>query len=205
MPDLVKAGLTVLVTLTVTFLFNYFVDFPKRKKKLKEDEEKEKQSLLARNSKQDSDIKQLKEDVTTLQQEMKDTNKCMKDADLAILNQLEISGNNILKLCNKIEEKVELEHNAVIDKLVRLENREKNRIRASLISEYNLFTNPKKNPLLAWSEMEHDAFFKQVKDYEELGGNDYIHSEVLPAMNKLTIIPMSSLAELEEMFKQRTT
>lgn len=204
MPDLLKSGLTVLVTLTVTFLFNYFVGLPKRKKKIKEDEQKEKQDLIASNSKQSEDIKKLKEDVATLQQAMKDTKQCMKQADTAILDQLETSSTNILNLCDAIQEKLELEHAAVMDKLARLEHREKNRIRASLIAEYNLFTNPKKNPMLAWSEMEHDAFFKQVADYEDLGGNDYIHSEVLPAMNKLTMIPMTDVTTLEEMFKQRT-
>lgn len=203
MPDLIMSGLTVLITLTVTFLFNYFVGLPKKKKKLKDKEEKDKQNLLASNTKQNEEIKQLKDDVTALKVDMKNTNDCMKKADTDILTQLNTSSTNIINLCNLIQDKVELEHKAVMDKLTRLENREKNRIRAVLISEYNLFTNPKKNPTLSWSEMEHDAFFKQVSDYEELGGNDYIHSEVLPAMNKLITVPMSDCATLEEMFKQR--
>lgn len=204
MPELVKSGLTVLVTLTVTFLFNYFVGLPKKKKKQKDEQQKEKQEFISTNTKQNADIKKLREELDALKDDMKKTKQCMHQADKDILDQLNSSSTNILALCKTIQENVAADHNSVMDKLRRLEIREKNRIRAALIREYNLFTNPQKNPMLAWSEMEHDAFFKQVDDYEDLKGNDYIHSEVLPAMNKLTIIPMTDVATLESMFKLRS-
>ena len=55
----------------------------------------------------------------------------------------------------------------------------------------------------AWSEMEHHSFFELVHDYEELGGNDYVHSVVIPEMNKLHIIPMNNYDELEKLFNSR--
>ena len=45
--------------------------------------------------------------------------------------------------------------------------------------------------MLAWSEMEHHAFFELVRDYEDLNGNDYVHSTVIPAVNELSVIPMT--------------
>lgn len=87
--------------------------------------------------------------------------------------------------------------------LKRLEKREKNELRSKLIDLYRLFTNPEKNPKLAWTEMEHKAFFLQVKDYEDLGGNDYVHSQILPAVNMLTIIPMTDLAGVSDLMASR--
>jgi hypothetical protein len=53
--------------------------------------------------------------------------------------------------------------------------------------------------------MEAHSFFELVKDYESLGGNDYVHKTILPAMNELDIIPMTDLETLKEMFDKRST
>jgi len=55
----------------------------------------------------------------------------------------------------------------------------------------------------AWTEMEHHSFFELVKDYEDLGGNDYVHSDVLPDMNRLRVIPMSDRTTLYELMHSR--
>ena len=59
------------------------------------------------------------------------------------------------------------------------------------------------NPMKAWTEMEHHSFFELVHDYESLGGNDYVHSEVLPAVNKLRVISMSDRNALYELMASR--
>ena len=38
--------------------------------------------------------------------------------------------------------------------------------------------------------MEAHAFWAMFRDYEELGGNDYVHKIVQPAMNKLKVVPL---------------
>ena len=81
--------------------------------------------------------------------------------------------------------------------------REKNDLRQKLIREYNLFTDPRRNPSKAWSEMEYKAFMSQVRDYEALGGNDFIHNTVLPAMSILEIVSMKDIARLEEVMSSR--
>ena len=83
------------------------------------------------------------------------------------------------------------------------DEREKNDLRQKLIREYNLFADAHKNPHKAWSEMEYKAFMSQVKDYEALGGNDFIHNTVLPAMSILEIVSMSNVARLEEVMSSR--
>lgn len=53
--------------------------------------------------------------------------------------------------------------------------------------------------------MEHHSFFKLVGDYEDLGGNDYVHHTILPAMNELDIIAMTDTAGLAQLFESRRT
>ena len=122
---------------------------------------------------------------------------------ISIQEQLKNTDKEILKACADIKNGV-LENQAVLnERLDRLEKREKNSIRAKLLDEYRLFTDDSKNPMLAWSEMEHHAFFELVKDYEDLQGNDFVHSTVLPAMNELAVVPMSDKHSLLQLMSSR--
>ncbi len=69
-----------------------------------------------------------------------------------------------------------------------MEKRERNKLRSKLLQYYRVYANPEKNPSQTWTVMESDAFWELFKDYEELNGDGYMHTEVQPAMNKLTII-----------------
>ena len=76
-------------------------------------------------------------------------------------------------------------------------------MRIQIINQYHLFTDPTQNPKLAWSEMEYHAFDQLVKDYEKLGGNDYVHDTVIPAMNELEIVRHTDITRLEEVMNAR--
>ena len=52
--------------------------------------------------------------------------------------------------------------------------------------------------------MEYHSFFKLVEDYESLGGNDYVHRTIVPAMNELDVISMSDLDKLKELYQSRS-
>ena len=82
--------------------------------------------------------------------------------------------------------------------------KEKNALRAKILDEYRLYTDERKNPMKAWSEMEHHSFFKLVEDYESLGGNDYVHGTIIPAMNELDVISMSDSDRLKELYQSRS-
>lgn len=83
------------------------------------------------------------------------------------------------------------------------DKRERNKLRDRLLQSYRYYTNPEKNPSMSWSEMEADAFWQMYGDYRDLKGNHYIETEVKPAMNHLTAIPMTQEKELIEMMHQR--
>ena len=48
--------------------------------------------------------------------------------------------------------------------------------------------NPNLNPKQAWTDMEQHTFNELVRDYESLGGNDFVHKVILPDMSRLAVI-----------------
>ena len=186
---------TLIVTLSVTLLFNRLVALPKELKKQKEKENIKAEQAKQENAARDAKIAALEAAVNAL--------PGYRAQSLQIQTQLQNSDKEILAACNDIKNGVIDNQKVLNERLDRLEKREKNSIRAKLLDEYRLFTDETKNPMLAWSEMEHHSFFQLVEDYESLGGNDYVHGTILPAMNELDIIPMSDLGALKDLYNSR--
>ena len=69
-----------------------------------------------------------------------------------------------------------------------LKNREKNKLQDRLLQSYRFYTDIKRNPEQKWTSMEAQAFWALFTDYEDAGGNGYIHTVVQPAMKLLKII-----------------
>lgn len=65
--------------------------------------------------------------------------------------------------------------------------RERNKLRDLLLQNFRYYTNKENNPTQSWTRMEAEAFWELFADYEEAGGNGYIHSDVRPAMERLTV------------------
>ena len=65
---------------------------------------------------------------------------------------------------------------------------ERNKLRDRLLQSYRFYTDKEKNPTLSWSRMEAEAFWELFGEYEERGGNGFVHTEVQPAMNRLTVV-----------------
>ena len=83
------------------------------------------------------------------------------------------------------------------------DRRERNKLRDSLLQNYRYYTNKDRNPQLAWTRMESDAFWDLFKDYEDAGGNGYIHSVVQPAMNALFIVEMNDPDSITNLMHSR--
>jgi hypothetical protein len=210
MPDwliyILGAAVSVIISLTITLIFNKLVGLPKELKKQRKAAEAEKAAREA--AEREKEEKRRLED-------------CARDAKIASLEaavnalpgyraqslqiqqQLQSTDTAILNALADIKDSMLVNREILNERLDRLEDREKNAIRAKLLDEFRLFTDEHKNPMLAWSEMEHHAFFKLVADYEALHGNDYVHSDVLPAMNRLEVIPMSDKEKLLELMQSR--
>lgn len=186
---------TLLLTLSVTLIFNRLVGIPKELKKQREHAKLLAEQQKQENSARDAKIAALEAAVSALPN--------YRAQSLQIQTQLQQADNEILAACTEIKNSVLGNQAALIARLDRLEKRDRNSIRAKLLDEFRLFTDESKNPLKAWSEMEHHAFFELVSDYEELNGNDYVHSDVIPAVNKLSVIPMSDKVALAELMASR--
>lgn len=79
----------------------------------------------------------------------------------------------------------------------------RNELRDRLLQTYRYFTNKEKNPLLAWSEMEAEAFWKVFNDYEEAGGDGDMHTTVQPAMRRLEVVPMHEQERVSALMQSR--
>lgn len=66
--------------------------------------------------------------------------------------------------------------------------RECSKLRDMLLQNYRYYTSETQNPSKSWTRMESEAFWELFREYEEAGGNGYMHTEVLPAMERLDVI-----------------
>lgn len=85
----------------------------------------------------------------------------------------------------------------IVERLERMEElsqrRERNKLRDTLIQSYRYYTNQDLNPSRSWTRMEAEAFWDLFHDYEDAGGDGYMHTHVQPAMEQLVIIEMTKI------------
>lgn len=68
--------------------------------------------------------------------------------------------------------------------------RDRNRLRDILLRYYRHYADEEKNPNRSWPIMEKNAFDELFKEYENAGGNGYMHTVVKPAMDALDVVDM---------------
>lgn len=92
-------------------------------------------------------------------------------------------------------------------RLVKIEEdskrRERNKLRDRLLQSYRYYTSLEYNPRKEWTRMESEAFGELFSDYEEADGNGYVHTEIQPAMNLLTIIEISDVNRISLLMQSR--
>ena len=192
----IVAAVTCLASLLVTFIFNKVAGIPKELKKQREADRKRIANIEETVEKMEERLAKVEEAVGHYPE--------YRAQSLQIQTQLKQTDNHILEVCDSIKSAVVANGERIDKRLDDLERREKNSLRAKILDEYRLYTDERKNPKQAWTEMEHHSFFKLVEDYESLGGNDYVHSTVLPAMNELDVISMSDSDKLKELYQSRS-
>ena len=96
---------------------------------------------------------------------------------------------------------------AVMDRLNAMDaenkKRARNRIREELMQGHRMFTDPIKNPMKAWSSLEHDSWFALYEDYLDCNGNGDMQYRICPEMNNLDIIHMDDKEKLYELMHSR--
>ena len=190
------AAVTCLASLLVTFIFNKVAGIPKDLKRQREADRKRIANIEETVEKMEERLAKVEEAVGHYPE--------YRAQSLTIQRQLEQKDNHLLEVCDSIKSAVIANGERIDKRLGDLEQREKNALRAKILDEYRLYTDERKNPMKAWSEMEHHSFFKLVEDYESLGGNDYVHRTIVPAMNELDVISMSDSDKLKELYQSRS-
>lgn len=111
------------------------------------------------------------------------------------------------KALQKQIETLQTQIQSVLNKLNTMEESRKekdlNKLCNLLIQSYQYYTSEEKNPMQAWTQMESAAFWALFKDYEDTGGDGYMHQEVQPAMNRLSQIKMYETEKIAALMKSR--
>ena len=218
---IITTACTVAVSLLVTFIFNKVAGLPK---KIADEKKAQNTRVTDLENKVDTNHSDLTAKIDSNQQELMNKFEEFKNdfvsrletveeatchypeyrqQSLRIQGQLQEADINILAVCNTIKDDVIANRQMLDERLLSLERREKNALREKIIGLYRTFTDETLNPMQAWTDMEHHSFFELVRDYESLGGNDYVHKVILPAMNRLDIIYMDNLDAVKELYESR--
>ena len=132
-------------------------------------------------------------------QERDETIKTVNDSLKQIQEQQKTITDDITKLFNRQEELYErqnsFEKNWNSFNLTKMKN--------SLLQSYRYYCSTTKNPMHAWTELEKEVFDNLFSDYEKLGGDGFMHSEVQPEMEKLDVIPMSDVEQIQLLYSSR--
>lgn len=115
-----------------------------------------------------------------------------------------------VEIQQKLESEMQEIRNAIEEHTKRLEKmendskkREINKLRNTLLQNYKYYTDKTKNPLQAWTKMESEAFWDLFSDYEDMGGDGYMHTEIQPKMQLLTIVEMNDTDGISELMQTR--
>ena len=209
---------TVAASLVVTYLFNKLSGLPKKLGEEKKAREQKIKQLEQKNAELETKLEttsvELRTLITTKNTALSTRVDTVEEAvshypeyraqSLAIQGQLKEADKAIVDLCREIKDEVRANGEMMNERLSSLEVRERNALRAEILKQYRLYTDERKNPMKAWTSMEHHSFGKLVEDYESLGGNEYVHHTILPAMDQLEIISIDNLEVVKQLYDSRS-
>ena len=209
---------TVAASLVVTYLFNKLSGLPKKLGEEKKAREQKIKQLEQKNAELETKLEttsvELRTLITTKNTALSTRVDTVEEAvshypeyraqSLAIQGQLKEADKAIVDLCREIKDEVRANGEMMNERLSSLEVRERNALRAEILKQYRLYTDERKNPMKAWTSMEHHSFGKLVEDYESLGGNEYVHHTILPAMDQLEVISMDNLEIVKQLYDSRS-
>ena len=153
-------------------------------------------------------IPQLKKAILWLKGYLRQTDR--QEAALGNAEKLGDYHQQSIDIRNKLQEQIEDLQKAINGIIERLDRRDEldrvrrmNKTRSQLIQMFQFYGSDEHNPQKAWTAMEADAFWKNFQDYEEDGGDGYVHTDVEPVMRSLKEIPMAEQEEIVRLMQSR--
>ena len=178
-----------LVTYIFAIVFMFFIY--KQVKKYFDEKIKAQNERAQAEKKRDADIK---EALTAVRKYPEYRQQSIKIQEL-LEDEIQETRQQSIKIQSLLEEEIqELRVMIQEDKkrIARVEEqeqrRERNKIRDMLLQNYRYYTNKERNPHQSWTQMEAEAFWELFGDYEDLGGNGYMHTVVQPDMERLIVV-----------------
>jgi hypothetical protein len=217
---IITTACTVAASLLVTYLFNKISGLPKKLGDEKRAREEKIKQLEQKNAALETKVEnlncELRTVITTNTTQVETRVKALEEAvghypeyraqSLQIQQQLQAADTGILDVCKAIKDDVAANREMLDSRLKSLESREKNALRDKIYKHWRTFTNINLNPRQAWTDMEQHTFMELVRDYESLGGNDFVHKVILPEMSRLDVIYYADdLDAIKELFDSRNT
>lgn len=89
---------------------------------------------------------------------------------------------------SELKEQQEQNTKRLIEIEERRDRQKRNELRDTLLRNFRYYTNKHTNPEQTWTRVESETFWELYKDYEETGGNGYMHTDVVPVMQLLTVV-----------------
>ena len=130
-----------------------------------------------------------------------------RQQSLQIQGQLEQKITDVQTEMNDKFDDVTKKFDAVMDRLNAMDaeskKRARNQLREELMQGHRMFTDQTKNPMKAWSSLEHDSWFARYEDYLDCGGNGDMQYRICPEMNGLEVIHMDDTEKLYELMHSR--
>jgi hypothetical protein len=203
---IITTACTVAASLLVTYLFNKISGVPKKISDEKKAREQKMTCLEQKNAALETKVETLTTELSTrltVVEEAVSHYPEYREQSLHIQQQLQEADTGILDVCKAIKDDVVANREMLDSRLKSLENREKNALREKIYHLWRTFTDLNLNPMQAWTDMERHSFNELVRDYESLGGNDYVHKVIIPAMARLNVVYMDDLDAVKELFESR--
>lgn len=180
-----------LVVFILAGVFMYFIY--KQVKKYFDAKIKAQNERIQVEKKRDADIKEALDAVRKYPEYRKQSIQIQQ----LLENEIQETRQQSIKIQALLEEEIQELRTMIQDDKSRLvcieeqeRRRERNKLRDMLLQHYRYYTNKERNPSQSWTQMEAEAFWELFRDYEELGGNGYMHTEVQPAMERLIVIDL---------------
>ena len=166
---LVTIGFAAFFCWRIYLQIKKFIDNKKEILIKKHEAEKEKDEKIGRLLEQVNKYPQYREQSQKIQQEFREE-----------IDGLKISQKELAKTQQFIQ-------NTLTDMQEKRDIRERNKLRDKLLQSYRYYTDIQKNPNQSWTKMESEAFWALFRDYEDMGGDGYMHTVIQPAMNLLKV------------------
>ena len=149
----------------------------------------------------DSKVKEEKDKIAQEQAKTEEENKLKKKIEDAycITQKYPAYHQESIDIRNGLKQEIQElrdDFKAIMDRLEEIEEQNKKRecskLRDMLLQNYRYYTNEQQNPSRSWTKMESEAFWELFREYEEAGGNGYMHTVVQPAMESLIVVSITS-------------